>query len=935
MSNAKRISKSIAWSAMLIVAASASACGSADQPSPYTERERTSKSVEALGSLGGVTWTPQGPGPALDGLGNFSPNNAVGGAINALLPDPSNANTLLVGTVNGGLWRTTNATATNPTWTPLTDSQPSLSTVSMDRDPGNAQSLVAGTGSFSSFAGFGTEAGLLVSSNGGTSWANIPDSLIRATIPGLGGQYSGVAVRGSTLLAAVFSPPSGFLFRSTNSGAAWTTVSSVPDSPIKALVGDPTSPSRFYLTVFGQGVFLSNDTGATWTPISGSNAALNAAMRDPSVDNAVMSVAKNGRAYIATASNGNASFVGFTDNHGASWTPMSLPSSSFGEITFQFAIAADPTNSNLVYLAGAEFEGPTSRGDASLPNTGLGSQWTSLEQNTMPHVDRRAMAFDAAGNLLLTSDGGVYSCAAPRTAPAWRGLNGNLQVFETHNAAFDSNFNLYVAGSQDNGVTYQTSPGNTTWDTLFIGDGYDVQIDTSTPGTSLLYTGTFSGFPMRVQYGSGGPNSGTETVIAANVLNGGPAFASQFITWMAINRVNPSRILIGAHNVVYESFDRGDTVTSLGTGPDSHSLVYGNPDNPDVIWAVSDGTSQVLVRTSAGGPLAPTAAPFPTGDPNGVAIDSRNAQTAYAIARHGDVFKTTNAGASWSASLVGTLETELNAGQLHSVEFIRSPSGNLLLVGGDRGVFATSADSPGAWQVVGTTLPHAPVWQMQHQRVADVMTLGTLGRSVWSTSGLAGNKAPTSLCKNLTFGCGSGPVTVTAAQINNGSFDADGDSVSCSLSSSGGPLPTGTNFVGLVCTDSAGLFSSCAATVQVGGGASAAPWSSTTTYQAKNLVTFGGFTYEARQGSTGFAPTLPNASPPDSTLALWEIITPCGITPWLDETHYQVGSMVTFQGTTYTCIQDNAALSTWTPVATPALWRVATSSDRPICPCPP
>jgi chitin-binding protein len=176
-------------------------------------------------------------------------------------------------------------------------------------------------------------------------------------------------------------------------------------------------------------------------------------------------------------------------------------------------------------------------------------------------------------------------------------------------------------------------------------------------------------------------------------------------------------------------------------------------------------------------------------------------------------------------------------------------------------------------------------------------------------------------------------VTVTAADINNGSFDADGDSVTCALSSSGGPLPPGINNVGLVCTDSAGLFSSCAATVTVGGGGQASPWSSTTTYVAGNLVTFGGFTFEARQGSTGYAPTLPNASPPDTNVALWEVVTPCGITAWLDETHYQVGSMVTFNGTTYTCILDHVALFNWTPAAVPSLWRVANGSDQPICPC--
>src|SRR5439155_21525493 len=71
---------------------------------------------------------------------------------------------------------------------------------------------------------------------------------------------------------------------------------------VKALVGDPTNASRLYLSMFNQGVFLSTNTGATWTRISGSNAQLDAAMHSDSqsfVVNATMAVGRNGRAFIA------------------------------------------------------------------------------------------------------------------------------------------------------------------------------------------------------------------------------------------------------------------------------------------------------------------------------------------------------------------------------------------------------------------------------------------------------------------------------------------------------------------------------------------------------------------------------------------------------------------------------------------------------------
>src|SRR6516164_1643170 len=47
------------------------------------------------------------------------------GSVSDILPNPQNANVLFAGAANGGVWKTTTATDPNPTWTPLTDAQPS------------------------------------------------------------------------------------------------------------------------------------------------------------------------------------------------------------------------------------------------------------------------------------------------------------------------------------------------------------------------------------------------------------------------------------------------------------------------------------------------------------------------------------------------------------------------------------------------------------------------------------------------------------------------------------------------------------------------------------------------------------------------------------------------------------------------------------------
>ena len=933
------------WSGVLTLSMGVAACG----PAGSGELDETTSSVsQALGSLAGVAWTAQGGSPVLHGLAtNLAPNNAISGAVHVALPHPTNVNTLFAGTVNGGIWRTTNATAASPTWTPLTDFQPSLSTSGLEFDPANAQVLLAGTGSLSSLGAHGTEAGLLISRDGGNTWTQIPDSQISAAGLTVGTAFSSVAIRGNTLLVNSF--PFGGVFRSTNGGTSWTRISGatgtgLPEgNEVKDIAGDPTNASRFYLSIFNQGVFISANTGATWTKISQNNTALEAAMHSDSASfliNCDMAVGNNGRAFIAI---GRKSFstgeellnsVFFTNNQGASWTQMNLPVPKFFMAGIHFSMAVDTVNPNLVYIGGEPSE-QRFRGDSSVPITG--QQWTAISDispsGSAPHPDARSMAMNANGDLVEGNDGGIVLRATPRGAGNWRGLNGNLQTLEIHDVAYDSNFDLLSAGTQDNGVPVQTSPGNRTWDSLFLGDGGDVQVDATVPGTSILYS---SGPLVRVTYGSSGPISGTQAGIGNTPAPGSPPLQVQFTTPLELHRTDPRRLVIGGANFIYESFDRGDTVTSLGRGAFSHALAYGNPDNPNVLYAamVNSGgadNGQVLVRLTAGGALVPTAAPFPTGDATDVVIDPRNFQKAFVIGQR-NVFVTSNAGASWGSAITGNLQSALSAGVLYSVEFIRATPENILLVGADRGVFATSADTPGAWQEVGTTLPNAPVFDLQHNRRDDVIASGLLGRSAWTATGVAANLAPVALCRDVTVDAGTScTASVPSSAVNNGSFDPNGDAFTCVLSPPG-PFGLGANAVALVCTDSKGAFGSCAATVQVG--ASAPAWNATTTYHAGDRVTFQGTVFEARQTNTGYPPTPPNSSPPDTNLALWDIPTPCGITPWLDETHYQVGSMVTFAGQTYVCRTDHVAVFNWTPNATPSLWRLATQGDQPICPCP-
>jgi hypothetical protein len=149
-------------------------------------------------------WIPQGPAPIENGLAVASPNNQCAGAIQAVAPHPTNADVIYVGAVNGGIWKTTNGTVASPKWTALTDDQKSLSIGALKFDPTDkgGNTLIAGIGRFSAFrrAG-GPRTGLLLSTNGGNTWRAIDGGGTLA-----GSNISGVAVRGSTIVATADTP---------------------------------------------------------------------------------------------------------------------------------------------------------------------------------------------------------------------------------------------------------------------------------------------------------------------------------------------------------------------------------------------------------------------------------------------------------------------------------------------------------------------------------------------------------------------------------------------------------------------------------------------------------------------------------------------------------------------------------------------------------
>jgi hypothetical protein len=566
----------------------------------------------------GGPWAGEGPGPSHGGQVEGIPDLPVTGAVNALAPHPGDPNVLYLGAVNGGLWKTTDATAANPAWASLTDGFGSLSigNSSLRFDPTDVtgNTLVAGIGRSSSF-GFvgGARIGLLRTTDAGSSWTLLDGAGVL-----VGKNAAGVAARGNVIVAAVNAADSGGLtaigiFRSTDNGASFVLVSGTGGLPLGRAFGlaeDPQNAAVLYTAIrdagVNNGVYKSTDTGTTWVRVS--DAAINALFSDtaPTTTNVKLAVGSADNPYVAIANSGRLVGLFRSGNGGGTWTSLALPVTIEGGVphgihvggqaAWHFSMAASPSNPNVVYIGGdrqpgfgdpggtfpnslgaQDYSGRLFRVDASLPpgsqaqhlthSSSLGPPGGGTANGSAPHADSRVLAVDANGDVLEGDDGGVYKRTIPgNDTGIWVSVIGTLVSTEFHGIGFDSNTDTVLGGTQDNGTPQQQVPDDPTWASISTGDGGDVSVDDSTTaGLSVRYTSyQFLGAFARRTYDSA--NNLLSVTFPPLTPVGGPAINPQFYSAVKVNDLVQTRLVIAGSNGTFESLNQGDTVAQLATG---------------------------------------------------------------------------------------------------------------------------------------------------------------------------------------------------------------------------------------------------------------------------------------------------------------------------------------------------------------------------------
>ncbi|HEX8068832.1 MAG TPA: hypothetical protein VF546_02695 [Pyrinomonadaceae bacterium] len=328
-------------------------------------------------------------------------------------------------------------------WQPLNNGLTSTRVFAVAVDPTEAANLYAGT-----------IGGLFKSTNGGASWRKVrqdwtagvvvsranPKLIFAGTVPA-GGCFPG-------------NPPRP-LFRSTDAGAGWDKVDTVPDCAIDLLVSDPADPNTLYAAswfayyaagdVGGAYFWKSTDGGASWSQLFADHIGLAArGWAISPADNNVLYAP--GDLYSEDWTTTHTGLLRSKDG-GESWSMTALTD------TLVTAAAVDPLDLDTVYAG------------------------TASEAADNLYV----------GSLLKSVDGGAS------WFPINRGLPGDFSVARVLVAGPGNPDTLYVATSR-HGV-FKSLDGGASWEAL--NDGLtDLSVNTLVlaPGrTHTLYAGTDGG----------------------------------------------------------------------------------------------------------------------------------------------------------------------------------------------------------------------------------------------------------------------------------------------------------------------------------------------------------------------------------------------------------------------------------------------------------
>lgn len=475
----------------------------------------------------------------------------------------------------------------------------------------------------------------------------------------------------------------------SGSSSFWTPVGPF-GGPMFRVAVDPTNPAVLYTaSVYGSGIFISSDGGASWRRAA-------ASLRD--VDFYELEVDREGTVWARVNAPEGAGRLLRVPGGGSIWEYVPIVGEAIAE-----GLALDPGNAATLYVTG---NGATQTEQGLFRSTDHGSTWRSILRNcasagdvsNLPQVvaidptDSPVLYASSSKGLCKTTDAGGSWAFTDMGIPAGRGNGGGHWAIDPHDPR------IVYAAITDWGFARSTDAG-TTWvhqSPLTPGNGYSasylqqIVLDSASPST-LYATGEWAGYRSE---------DGGDTWTQLDQL---PCSAP---SWLVALPGMAGGLAGAGSGGLCRSFDGGATWSEVEAGLRTVGVTHlaVDPVDPFIVYAGSYGRSS-LQRTTDGGTTWSAFGASASGEAAVAVVDPSQPGTAYSWSSvmGSGLFRSGDYGMTWTRVLTnGCLTDDSTPGALA----VHPTNPAVLIAGGTGEELCRSTDGGASWTRSSIALSH-------------------------------------------------------------------------------------------------------------------------------------------------------------------------------------------------------------------------------------
>ena len=667
---------------------------------------------------------------------------------------PTEPRTYYMGTVGGGIWKTTDA---GITWDNVSDGQLATSSVGAIAVAESDPNVV--------YAGMGEHAirgvmtshgdGVYRSTDAGRTWTHVGLDRSRA--------ISRIRVHPSDpdlVYVAVQGAPYGAneergLYRSTDGGENWEQILYVDEnSGASDLSMDMTNPRIMYAAFWdhrrlpwqvqsggaGSGLWKSTDGGDNWHPIENGLPEL---MGKTSID---VSRANPDRVFAIIEADPDGGIYR-SDDRGDSWELVSDNWSARARAWYYIEIYTDPVDQETVYVLNAPM----------MKSIDGGRNFTNVR---VPHGDTHDLWINPNdGDVMINANDGGANVSFNGGA-SWS-TQRNQPTAQFYRVNVDNRFPYYVyGGQQDNSSVAIASrgAGGITWKDWYQVGGCESAYTAFDPDDPrFVYAGCYMGIISEYDHQTAASRDVSVYPVLPAALQGREM--KYRYNWNAPIVASPHNYeaIYHASNHLVRTEDRGMTweevspdltrdeddkqgyggapITNEGAGGEIYGTIYymiESEHEQGTIWTGSDDGLIYLTRDDGQTWTDVTPDDIEDGQINAIEVSPHDPATAYvAYTRYKfndftpHVLITTDYGESWDDRTDGIPEEAWT--KVVREDPVRP---GLLYLGTETGMYV-SWDQGGHWQSLQLDLPNTPINDLIIQRRENDLVAATSGRSFW------------------------------------------------------------------------------------------------------------------------------------------------------------------------------------------------------------